>query len=206
MIKKFLIYCKSDGLIQALTFTFKTLASKVFSNSTTVFLEYNNSGTVRHSISDRINIKRLTLSDVNRLDFARLKELDYRKWLQNGSRLYVGYIGNTPISYTWTHYNTYTIHGLCEFKLGQNECWIGPTFVLKNYRGKGYNKLQIARQMFDAGAARFYTSVNSGNLASLRSFQYLGFKEIGTISKKNFFFYEKKSVSGGDYFLNKLIY
>ena len=185
MIKKFLIYCKSDGVIQALTFTFKTLVSKVFSNSTTVFLEYNNSGTVRHSISDRINIKRLTLSDVNRLDFARLKELDYRKWLQNRSRLYVGYIGNTPISYTWTHFNTYTIHGLCEFKLGQNECWIGPTYVTKANRNKGiasYMISYIQNHVFPSEVIQtYYTSINKTNASSISSVVKSGFELLGSI-------------------------
>ena len=206
MIKKFFIYCMSDGIIPAVRFACKTLFSKLLSNSTTVFLEYENCRSKHSDMNSCITIKKTELTDVIKLDFPRLKESDYQKWLQNGSTLYIGYIENIPISYTWTHYNGYTIHGLCDFKLEEIECWIGPTFISKNFRGQGYNKQQIAYQIANENAKKFYTSVNSDNIASLKSFQHLGFKIIGTVTRKTLFFRSKVILSGSDYFKNKLVY
>ena len=78
MIKKFFIYCMSDGIIPAVRFACKTLFSKLLSNSTTVFLEYENCRSKHSDMNSCITIKKTELTDVIKLDFPRLKESDYQ--------------------------------------------------------------------------------------------------------------------------------
>jgi len=203
MIKKFLIYCKSDGISSALRFTFKTMSSYFYTRSKTVFFELDKPSLKIQQNSDFI-VKNMTLADLDSINFPRLKLLDYKKWIQNGSKLYIGFVNGTPISFTWTHYNNYKIHGLGHFILKENECWIGPTFVHKNFRGRGYNKEQIASQIANNNSIKFYTSINSNNMPSIKSFVHWGFVKVGETDRITTPLNSKIKVSGNNDFSTKL--
>lgn len=143
------------------------------------------------------------MTELERLDFPRLKMLAWRKWLSVGSRCYVGFHNGIPVSYTWTHFGEYSIHGIGRFRLAEEECWLGPTFVHKDYRGKGYNKKQIAFQM-SAEDKVCYTSVNSRNLPSIHSFVRLGYECVGSVAVKNLFGHKRISYSETMKILNKI--
>lgn len=203
MIKKFLIYCKSDGIKDALVYAWKTILSLFFIKSRTCFFKLKDFS-VCDFLCDDCEIKKIEKHEVDVIDFPRLMLLPVNKWLNSGSFLYVTYDGDKPIAFTWTHKGNYEIHGLGSFDLGDNERWIGPTFVCKEYRGRGLNKKQIAYQITEALDKTYYTSVNSGNIASLASFKRLGFVEFGeTLNKKLFF--RKSFVVNGDELKNRII-
>lgn len=187
MIRKFLVYCQSDGLRPALAFAFKTLAPWLFGRSTTLFFHLGAYEFEKSPSSDLLKQEQIDIQRLNSLNFPRLRLLPCDEWLTNGSRLYVTFAtGNRPVAFTWTHFHQYSIHGLGNIHLSDNECWIGPTFVHKEYRGKGINKAQILHQMAEAQGMTFYTSVNAKNLPSIHSFLHFGFKEIGrTVAKRN---------------------
>lgn len=202
MIKKFFIYCKYDGIKSAIKFTLKTIFSHIYSRSETVFFKLDKP--LAPPSDQSLIIKAIRLEDIDGINFPRLKLLDCRKWLQSGSKLYIGFVNETPVSFTWTHYNTYQIHGLCHFLLKEKECWIGPTFVHKDFRGKGYNKQQIATQIADSNSERFYTSVNNNNMPSIKSFEHAGFKVIGKTIKTKYFSKSRMKIFGNNDFSTRL--
>lgn len=197
MIRKFLIYCKSDGVKDALFYVWKTILSLFYIKSKTCFLELKDSH-ICVSSCDNYEIRKIEKDDVDTINFPRLMLLPVKKWIERGSLLYVTYEGDAPIAFTWTHNGNYEIHGLGSFDLGDNERWIGPTFVCKEYRGRGLNKRQIAYQIKEASDKIYYTSVNSGNIASLASFKRLGFIIFGEALSKKLFFRKSFIVKGDD--------
>ncbi len=193
--KKFSVYCSSDGFWNAVRYAFKTLLNLVYVNSTTVFLRCVEP---LSAVSDSVAFKILNDKDeVERLDFPRLKMLDCDGKLRDGHRLYVGFVNGKPVSYSWTAMGSYHILYVGSFELGDKEYWIGPTFVLNAFRGRGLNKAGINRQIHDVDGV-CYTSVNSGNKPSLHSFLSLGFEEIGRVKYKKFLCFSSVDIKGSE--------
>lgn len=204
MIKKLITYCKSDGIFNTLIFVKNAICSKLYRKSVTLFFRSQIQPICIKSLPSDIIIKRINVGEVESVDFPRLKDLPCEQWLNQGSKLFVTYKGNTPVAYTWTHYHNYEIHGVGIFAMGNNECWIGPTFVLNKFRGQGLNKIQILHQMSFDSATIFYTSVNQKNTPSCKSFERLGFSiegQVHTISKMG---HHQIHVSGNSSFIEKL--
>ena len=202
MIKKFLVYAKSDGIGEATNMAIKSLASLFFSYSQTCYLmldvlDFVPSGGLN---SSHFNIKEITSSEeALALGFDRLSGCPISKWFLAGCRLFVGFDGETPVCYTWTHFHQYRINSTALFGLSDAEEWIGPTFVLKSHRGLGYNKAQIAYQVAASSSKQIYTSANIGNIASVKSFERLGFRLIGqTVTLKIAGMCIRKKISGAE--------
>lgn len=175
-MKKFFIYCHSDGIIDTLRMSIKAFISVIYSNSITDFYCFSD----KHPLFiNSENIKEIEREHFKTIFFPRLNLLSDKGWIEKGSKCYVKYIDNNPIAFTWTHFNSYFIHGVGTFILKENECWLGPTFVLRMYRRRGFNKEQIQFQMQKTTAEIYYTSVNHRNIPSAKSFENLGFKKIG---------------------------
>ena len=190
MIKKFFIYLKSDGLWNALAFTLKSITSLVYNKSVTNIYkritgeeEYNNEAV----------IKEVGANEVERMDFPRLKLLDWRKWLENKSRLYVAYIGNKPVGYAWIHYHSYHFAGKYNFGIEENEVWIGPSFVKKEFRGKGLQKALTQYRLSKIKNCTVYTSVSSNNIASNKCMKRNNFEFMGTVTITTLFGKEIKT-------------
>lgn len=74
-----------------------------------------------------------------------------------------------------------TIHGTGFFSLGEDEAWIGPCYVDRAHRGKGLNGelVRTALELAElSGVSRFFTAINRANVASLSSFERIGFEEF----------------------------
>ncbi len=203
MIKKFLIYCKSDGIVNALGFVGKSILSPIRKNSETVFYKWE--GKHITTPSSTIQIKELSIQDMDGLDFPRLKLTTYKKWMDSGSRVFIVLTDNKQVAFTWSHYGSYSIHDLGTFVLSNKECWIGPTFVDRHYRGRGINKEQIKYQMEHSDAQVYYTSVNANNIPSRRSFEHWGFKEIGRTIESRWLNHTRFVITGEEHFKRKLI-
>lgn len=204
MIKKLLIYIKSDGLYNTFSYLCNALKQKIYKKSITRFYVLSNEANqIKTKIvdSDIIKVNKDTISDIN---FPRLLQTDYRSWLDHGSELYVTYKNNQPVAYTWTHYNKYVIHGAGVFEMNDKECWIGPTYVLNKFRGQGLNKIQILNQISKTKSSCFYTSVNVKNIPSSKSFEKIGFKCIGEICTVYKWGTRRSYISGSDIFKRKI--
>ena len=173
-----MVYCKSDGLWNAMRFVWKSVTSPIYKKSETIFYMFNEQ--VCSNKGD-MQIREVSLEELERMDFPRLKSVNYREWIRNRSRVFVCSHDSSPIAFTWSHYGNYQIHGTGRFLLNKNECWLGPTFVDKRYRGQGINKAQIIFQMNHSNARVYYTSVNKSNIPSCKSFEHLGFRQIGLV-------------------------
>lgn len=74
MIKRFFCYLKSDGFTNTMKFTLKTLTSCIYNRSITNV--YHKKEVCQNNDTD-YDIRFLTLSDVENIDFPRLKILPY---------------------------------------------------------------------------------------------------------------------------------
>ena len=138
-------------------------------------------------------IKEVGANEVERMDFPRLKLLDWRKWLENKSRLYVAYVGNEPVGYAWIHYHSYHFAGKYNFGIEENEVWIGPSFVKKEFRGKGLQKALTQYRLSKIKNCTVYTSVNSNNIASNKCMKRNNFEFMGTVTITTLFGKEIKT-------------
>lgn len=176
-------YMKQEGL----SATAKKAWNKAFrkGDSRTVFL--------RATLSDEIKMNNERMFEImdesNRAAFEEIKFWDFVKaddyignehqsvvLLRDGDR-YIAYAAEE-------HELNRVIHGTGLFKLGPGQGWIGPVYVSRQWRGKGYNRQLLQIQMYrlnKMGIKTIYTAINSQNDASLKSFKRAGFAEIGTL-------------------------
>lgn len=176
-------YLKQEGLKT----TFEKIWSKVFhhTKSHTVFLRTRNADKTN---MDNYDFEMLTNDNLN--EFEKIKFWDFvnaSDYINNPHRSiillkkemeYIGYAAET-------HETKRIIHGLGSFLLQGQEGWIGPVYVKKQYRGHGFNRIMLAKQiqrLRSKNITSFFTSINSLNSASLISFKRAGFEEIGVVN------------------------
>jgi len=191
MIKKFFIYLKSDGLSSAFAFTLKSITSLVYNKSVTNIYKRV---VGQEKYTNAALIKEVSADEVKKMAFTRLKLLDWRKWFENKSRLFVVYIGDEPAGYAWIHYNSYHFASKYNFKIEENEVWFGPSFVKKEFRGKGLQKALTQYRLSQIKNCTVYTSVSSNNIASNKCMLRNHFEFMGTVTIKTLFRKEIKSV------------
>ena len=205
MIRKLMIYFKSDGLQDCLKYCIKTIVSMFYRKSITDFYFMDLNDGISYKMPEDFHVSKfVSFKEINNICFPRLTLLDCHKWFNRGSVLYIGYYKNVPVSYTWTHFKNYELHVLGDFLLSHDECWIGPTFVHKKYRGKGFNKAQIRYQINDMSGYKFFTSTSHNNIASSKSFLNLGFMDIGSIELRKNIFTKKRYDIDGDTLEDKI--
>lgn len=181
MMRKFFIYCESDGFKSAVFFLRKTLCRFIFRKSKTYFYAVQKVS-MEYKPIEGYEIRELPLEEVESLHFPRLKVCNYKKWFAEGGKVYVGFYNGVPVSYTWTHFGKYHFSGLGDFLMGNSECWIGPTFVHRRYRGLGLNRAQLLYQIANEHLSICYGSANESNISSIKSIERIGFKKIGSVS------------------------
>ena len=190
IMNKFLVFCKSDGIKNAIWFSIKSITNVLFHHSSTkcIYLERKSFRQISKPEWDRYSYKIFDKAeDIATLPFDRLKLLPYRKWMENGSLVIVAFDGKTPVAFGWTHFRSQTIHYVGTFDMGDDIAWLGPVFVHKDSRGKGLQKLimQLGITTAPNNINCFITSVNSGNAPSWSSLLKLGFKEGLDISTQS---------------------
>lgn len=176
-------YLKQEGLAA----TVKRAWKKVFrhDDSHTVFLKVDLTDGSTKEIVGNIEI----LDEQNRQAFERIKFWDFVKaedFIGNDQQsVMMLKAGGEYVAYAAEEHDTERIiHGLGSFHLKENEGWIGPVYVCKDWRGKGYNRQLLKAQMNhlrELGTTTVYTAINSQNASSLKSFQGVGFREFGTV-------------------------
>lgn len=183
MIKKFFIYLKSDGFANAMKFTLKSITSLIYNKSITNIYRAKVDLNEYHS---NIDIKELSLKDAESMNFPRFELLPFKKWLNNKSHLYVAYIDGQPVGYSWIHYNSYHFAGDYNFSIDKNECWFGPSFVKKEFRGQGIQKALTSYRLSQVKDTTIYTSVSNNNIASNKCMIRNKFELIGTVRTTTF--------------------
>lgn len=102
---------------------------------------------------------------------------------------------NNLCGFCFVHFSEpHSIHGLGVWKLSDNEAWIGPAFVKKEYRGQGINgKLLALVKSYcrNLNISKIYTSINSSNISSIKSFERNGFNKIGQVIKERNNYYKQ---------------
>lgn len=188
-MKKLIKYLKTEGMKA----TLKKIRMKVKNrgNSTTVFLVYDIPSTQRNNQQEYIILE---LDRNNVLEFEKIKFWDHinaADYIDNEKRkiLLVQNKKDEYIAYAAMEEELLReIVGCGKFQLQMHEAWIGPVYVKKEYRGRGINSIMIQELLFAAeqhGIKRCYTSVNSDNISSLKSFKKNGFEEIGRVEIEN---------------------
>lgn len=174
---KIAAFIESDGWANTLRFIWKGVRGYFAHTSHTYCLFADRSNIIEEYSADYKIIGRI--EDLEEVNFPRLKSCPWRKWLSEGSRVAIIYENKVPIAFGWTHFKSHRIESVGTFDLGDNMAWLGPSFVHHKHRGHGLQKALISIGVNDAPKSikSFITSVNAGNIASLRSFEKCGFKK-----------------------------
>lgn len=119
---------------------------------------------------------------------GRIDNKEAAKKIDNGSILFAVFDNADIVAYAFIHKKHYKLDNKYRFSLQEDERWIGPVFVSKQYRGKGINQFQISTvldYLDNKSINKIYTSINSKNYPSIVSFMKNNFKIIGlTILKR----------------------
>lgn len=158
--------------------------------SVTIFFVKVLDSNIAYVDSDHYSIKILTQADIDKFDkmkyfhFIRSKEVVEDPYFMvitiNHQERMVGYV--------ILHFGEiHPIYGLGSWKLDEDEAWLGPAFVIKEFRGKGINSLllnQAAIFSIERGSKKIFTCINQSNASSRRSFEKNDYRPIGTITRK----------------------
>lgn len=178
MLRKLYTFCKYDGLSNTWRYILNTLSGFFVSNSKTILL-YSPKTTFLPEYDSK-NIRFCTdMTEIERIASPRLRLTPYKKWLKAGSQLAICEENNRIVAYGWVHFHRYFVHGVGEIVLSDSQAWLGPFFVDKDYRGKGIQKKMIQYCMKNTPPRYYITSANAKNTPSLKSFEKLGFVQIG---------------------------
>lgn len=136
-------------------------------------------------------MKCVKLTEENQSDFENIKFWSFintNTYLNNpNASILLLKIGNNYVGYAAEQHETERkIHGLGVFNLKRKEGWIGPVYVVRQYRGQGLNRILVNEQIMQLRQKHittFFTSINSANTSSIKSFNSLGFKEFGRVGK-----------------------
>lgn len=195
MLKKVCIYLQSGGLSEVMNYTLIRLKKIFYYKSETIFLylpreQYINVQKKSDVVFQIIDNEQ----DLKKLDFDRIKTLNYKKWLKKGSLAIVGIKSARAVSFTWLHFHFHPVLGLGNIALSTEKCWTGPSFVHRSMRGKGVNQVQKHFQINNAPESikYFLTSVNAKNIASIKSIEKVGFKKGAEMIKYYGIFSTKK--------------
>ena len=187
-MNKLIIYLRNEGILQ----TIKKAFVKVFrsENSQTIFFHRRIDVDCK-ILQEEHDESYSELTEETIPQFEKIKFWDFINAMQyvnnqNESVLLVKCEGEIIAYAAECHEKERPIHGLGSFQLRAKEAWIGPVYVQKHYRGKGINRRLVTEQLQRLrakGITDFYTSINSNNPSSIKSFQNAGFTEIGRVDK-----------------------
>ncbi len=196
-------YLKYEGLIA----TVKRAWNKLFHHveSHTIFLLARGAPQLNSEMEMELEIELVT--NENKAAFEQIKFWDFVKadgFIGNPRRSVIMLKdGRDYIAYAAEeHEEERKIFGLGSFVLNSGQGWIGPVYVLRIHRGKGYNRFMLIEQMKRLqriGVNEIFTAINSQNTASLNSFKNVGFEEIGKVDAKGQIIYEINGILSGQF-------
>lgn len=172
---------KYDGWINTWSNVKGFVKKRVWGESITVLLQIN----LKDFSFEEENqeVPGVILRDFDR-DHDVLPNIDEEKldiWLARGDQCRVALCGSEVVGYAFIHLNEYYVDGVGHINLEkEGSFWIGPTFVKKEFRGIGINKLLIESLINKFGRDKSFgmTSANINNVASLKSFIRNGYRII----------------------------
>lgn len=186
MIQKIHTYLQSGGLNEVIGYVFIRLKKAFYYKSETIFFFLDRQNHQPFTVKSDIIFKTIKkVEDLRKIDFDRIKTLNYEEWFKKGSLAIVGFSSSKPVSFTWTHFHSHRFENLFELNLSDNKCWTGPSFVDKTMRGRGINQAQKNYQIINCPKNIQYliTSANAKNYPSIRTLEKAGFKHGLTLIK-----------------------
>lgn len=194
-MKKIIKYFKDNGLLRTIKRIFYRVGGKlglIKSETFVLHQDFKNEKILQDFLPDyKVDI----LNKENLSDFMAIKYYEFLdpKEIINSkkSNIMVAFDGKKIIGFACYHYDTnHTIHDLGKWHLKEDEAWIGPTYVIKEYRSKGVHRLLLIKTISllnKIGINKTYTAINRNNIPSIKSFKNVGFEIIGTINIQRFF-------------------
>lgn len=169
---------KFNGWINTITNVLTLLKKKTLGKSYTALLkaDMNDLFATHVKLNDSIKIEKLESFSGDYL--LNLSVTRINKWLGNEADLYIAKSGNEIVGYTFIHLGKYNVDGVGTIDLEHDDSlWIGPTFVDKNFRSQGINKLliNISAKCYVGKRKTAFTSANINNVNSIKSFIRNGF-------------------------------
>lgn len=194
MFHKLIVFYRSGGFVELSTYILARIKRLLYYRSETIFLflereKFESAGFEECELEFRVID---CVTQMNEIDFPRLKLLPYNVWLEKGSYAIVGVHMGKCVSYTWTHFGSHRDVSLVQLRTDQ--CWTGPAFVDKRMRNRGINKCQKVFQIrsLPTHISWVLTSVNAKNSTSLQANVRLGFKQGLRCVRYSGFFSSKK--------------
>ena len=190
-MKRVISYLKSEGLLTFLKKVVSIIYLKIgISNSITLFFRCDKICSMEERMD--LVIKKLSYENLKQFEkmkfFGHIQGVDY---INNPNQLILlAFNGDNIVGYISAQYGIKReIFGLGSFSLDDNECWIGPVYVIREYRCQGISSYlikYIQNRMYTQ--KEYYTCINETNHSSIASFKKLKFQEIGSVSshKKDF--------------------
>jgi len=189
-MKKIIYYLRDYGLFETIKRIFIRILGIIgLIESETYVLRFQlPKASVEQPYTNEFRIMQLDREHVR--EFNRIKYFDFidgNKIINSKySRVFIAMESDKIIGYVVcfgpnVHHQ---IHKMGTWKLGKNEAWIGPTFIVKKYRNKGIHKvllIECINTMYKLGIEICYTAINKNNIPSIRSFSKVGFDKLGLI-------------------------
>lgn len=167
----------------------KVLYELGIKSSKTIFLKYETKNGTLSEVK-KVDLRFISstediveISKINIYEFLNVNEMI----INPNIKICIATLNNEVVGLCFFHKSEcHNIHGLGSWNLKENEAWVGPAFVSKKVRNQGINGAMldfIKSYSFKSKIDNLYTSINSGNHSSLRSFDKNEFKQIGYIEK-----------------------
>lgn len=203
-LNQFYKYFKANGLFTGVKQMIRRLAGIVgFSNSETLFLSCNTEDVAYNKSNQQAsNIEVEMLSNERKEEFKKIKyypflnEDELLNSMNKGVLLAI--INNKITGYLVAHKSEmHTIFNLGKWSLSNDEAWIGPVYILPEWRNKKiFSHLLFEGITFNKknNIKRIYTCINSENIASIKTFCNLGFNVVGRVRIQKVFYRKTTSV------------
>mgnify|MGYP000988208757 FL=1 len=194
-MKKIIYYLRDYGLFETIKRIFTRILGIIgLIESETYVLRFQLAkASVEQPYNNKFRIIQLHREHVR--EFNRMKYFDFidgNKMINSKhSKIFVAMDDNKIIGYVCCHTNTeHSIYRMGTWKLKSHEAWVGPSYVIRDYRNKKVNRLlwyTVINEMNKLRIDTFYTAINKNNEPSLKSVINIGFSVIGIIKFRKLF-------------------
>lgn len=187
-MKKCIVYLRNEGFISFCKKIKSNILYRFGRSSTTMFYQCNDLGLEKVLTREGIDVLKLAYSELSDFEYMKFfQHLDGNMYVNNlDKEIVIAKYGEKIVGYAAVDYGgKRDIHGLGAFSLLDNEAWIGPVYVIREYRKKGVNSLLIntlKHRMKSRSINCCYTCINIDNPDSITSFKRNGFNELGFVT------------------------
>lgn len=171
----------------------KFLVQFGFKYTDTIFFVYQQEKESSDAVHEGVSVTELSVEQIPGLKKINIfKDLDLEEVINSPNHnVLIAEMDGIICGFIIVHFGgkevKHNLNGWLYFKLNQNEAWVGPTYVGKDYRGKGLNTLllqSVKKLCYDRSIELIFTSINSENIGSINSFRKNKFISIGSIRKQ----------------------